>query len=126
MKRIKFFSIALLALSVSACVSHQVKPDWVDNPGNGTSASAVTHIMGKHQQEELAITRARERMAARYGVEVSSVHQTHEVVLNDKMYVTSDKKIKQVIKSQTIKTRVREKWNNKTTDEIWVWLYPIQ
>lgn len=125
MKRIKFFSIALLALSVSACVSQQVKPDWVDNPGNGTSASAVTHILGKHQQEELAITRARERMAARYGVEVSSVHQTHEVVLNDKMYVTSDKKIQQVIKSQTIKTRVREKWHNKTTDEVWIWLYPI-
>ena len=46
--------------------------------------------MGKHQQEELAITHEREGMAARYGVEVSSIHQTHEVVLNEKMYVTSD------------------------------------
>ena len=126
MTKIKLFSVILLISTTVACVSQPVQPNWIDNPGKGTSASAVTHVMGKHQQEELAITRARERMAARYGVEVSSIHQTHEVVLNDKMYVTSDKKIQQVIKSQTIKTRVREKWHNKVTDEIWVWLYPIQ
>lgn len=126
MQKIKLSSVVLLFLSSIACVSQPVQPNWVDNPGKGTSASAVTHIMGKHQQEELAITRARERMAARYGVEVSSIHQTHEVILNEKMYVTSDKKIQQVIKSQTIKTRVREKWHNKVTDEMWIWLYPIQ
>ena len=126
MTKIKLFSVILLISTTVACVSQPVQPNWIDNPGKGTSASAVTHVMGKHQQEELAITRARERMAARYGVEVSSIHQTHEVILNDKMYVTSDKKIQQVIKSQTIKTRVREKWHNKVTDEVWVWLYPIQ
>ena len=126
MTKIKLFSVILLISTTVACVSQPAQPNWIDNPGKGTSASAITHVMGKHQQEELAITRARERMAARYGVEVSSIHQTHEVVLNDKMYVTSDKKIQQVIKSQAIKTRVREKWHNKVTDEIWVWLYPIQ
>ncbi len=126
MHKYKWIYMLLISLYISACGSQTVKPSWINNPGKGTSASAVTHVMGKHQQEELAITRARERMAARYGVEVSSIHQTHEVVLNDKMYVTSDKKIQQVIKSQTIKTRVREKWHNEVTDEIWVWLYPIQ
>ena len=126
MLKIKLLSIIAIFTSIVACVSQPVQPGWVDNPGKGTSASAVTHIMGTHQQEELAITRARERMAARYGVEVSSIHQSHEIVLNDKMYVTSDKKILQVIKSQTIKTHIREKWHNKVTDEIWVWLYPIQ
>jgi len=123
MQKIKLIGIALFLSSITACAS---QPNWIDNPGKGTSASAVTHIMGKHQQEELAISRARERMAARYGIEISSIHQTHEVVLDDKMYVTSDKKIQQIIKNKTIKTRVREKWHNKTTDEIWVWLYPMQ
>ena len=90
MPKLKWINILLITLSISACGTQTVKPSWIDNPGKGTSASAVTHIMGKHQQEELVITRARERMAARYGVEVSSIQQTHEVVLNDKMYVTSD------------------------------------
>ena len=48
---------------LSACGSQTVKPSWIDNPGNGTSASAVNQIMGKDQQEELAITRASERMS---------------------------------------------------------------
>lgn len=126
MYTLRLISITLLIFSISACVTQTIQPDWINNPGKGTSASAVTHVMGKHQQEELAISRARERMAARYGVNVSSIHQTHEVVTNDKMYVTSDKKIQQIIKNKTVRARVREKWYNKTTDEIWVWLYPIQ
>ena len=84
-----------------------------------------THIRGRYYQEELAILRARERLAARYGVEVSSVQTTRERVLNEKAYITSDRQINQSIKKQTVKAHIREIWHDTSRDEIWVWVYPI-
>lgn len=124
-----FRILPLIALfCISACQSNTVKPvqpDWISSPGQGAVGSSVTHIKGRHYQEELAIARARERLAARYGVEISSVHTIKERVVNDKAYVTSIKQIEQAVKAQTVKARVRETWHDTAHDVIWVWVYPV-
>ena len=121
--------LPLLAIfTLFACQSEPVKlvkPDWINNPGQGAAGSSVTHVKGRHYQEELAISRARERLAARYGVEISSVQTIKETVANDRAYVTSVKQIEQAVKSQTVKAQVREVWYDSGHDEIWVWVYPV-
>ena len=121
--------LPLIALIfITACQSEAVKPakpDWIASPGQGAVGSSVTHVKGRHYQEELAIARARERLAARYGVEISSVQSIKEKVVNDKVYVTSVKQIEQAVKTKTVKAQVRETWHDSAHDEIWVWVYPV-
>ena len=124
-----FRILPLIALVFfAACQSEPVKPskpEWITSPGQGAVGSSVTHVKGRHYQEELAIARARERLAARYGVEISSVQSISEKVVNDRAYVTSVKQIEQAVKSQTVKAQVRETWYDAAHDEIWVWVYPV-
>ena len=124
---IRIFPIMLL-ICIAACSSQPEKaamPEWISTPGQGAVGSSVTHVKGRHYQEELAIARARERLAARYGVEISSVQTINEKVVNDRAYVTSTKQIEQAVKSKTVKAQVRETWYDSAHDEIWVWVYPI-
>jgi len=123
----KILPLILLFL-VSACGSESVKPsrpDWINNPDQGAVGSSATHVKGRHYQEELAISRAREKLAAQLGVEISSVQTIKERVINDKAYVTSDKQIDQSIKSKEVKAQVRATWHDTARDELWVWVYPI-
>lgn len=100
-------------------------PGWITSPGSGAVGSSGTHVKGRHYQEELAIARARERLAARYGVEVSSVQTIREKVVNDHAYVTSDKQIMQQINNTEVKAHVREIWLNREKDVVWAWVYPV-
>ena len=118
----------ILVLITSACGSETVKPDapaWINNPEQGAVGSSTTHVRGRHYQEDLAISRAREKLAAQLGVEISSVQTINERVVNDKSYVTSNKQINQAIKNQEVKAHVRETWHDTYRDELWVWIYPI-
>ena len=113
---------------VAGCASEPAKPlrpEWIDNPGLGVSAAGETHVKGRYYQEQLAITRGREQIAARYGVEISSVQNLTESVVNEKAYIVSKKQIQQVVKGKEVKTRVRAKWHDKTRDVLWVWVYPV-
>lgn len=124
---IRFLPFIALIFIV-ACQSEAVKPlkpDWISSPGQGAVGSSVTHVKGRHYQEELAIARARERLAARFGVEISSIQTIKERVVNDRAYVTSIKQIEQAVKSQTVKAQVRETWYDAVRDEMWVWVYPV-
>ena len=128
-RAISIISGLALLIMLTACGSGETlpdEPDWINNPGDGAVGSAVTHVKGRYYQEELAITRARERLAARYGVEVSSVQTVKEKVINDRAYVTSDKQIEQSVKRTTVKAQVRETWYDRPHDVMWVWLYPIE
>jgi hypothetical protein len=120
-------TILLCTYLLTAC-STNPKPDqpsWIDNPGDGAVGSSAMHVKGRYYQEELAIARARERLAARYGVEISSIQTIHEKVVDDRAYVTSDKQVLQEISNQTVKAHVRAIWHDKARDEIWVWVYPV-
>ena len=101
------------------------RPSWINNPGDGAVGSATTHVRGRHYQEELAIARARERLAARLGIEVSSVQTIKERIVNETAYVTSTKRSFQEVSNKTVKAHVREVWHDKGRDELWVWVYPV-
>lgn len=120
---IVFFSTLLFACASKPTVK-QV-PKWISEPGNGAVGYSLTHVRGRHFQEDLAIARARERLAARYGVEVSSFHTIKEKVVNDTSYVRSDKKIELRVNKTIVKAQVREIWHDKVRDELWVWVYPV-
>lgn len=124
----KVLLILFATLLLSACASPQKRPErpaWIDNPGNGVSASCTTHVRGRHFQEELAISRAREQLAARYGVTVKMTQNIKEVLVNDSASVTSVKNSEQTIDNgKMVIARVKAKWLNKITDELWVWLVP--
>jgi hypothetical protein len=100
-------------------------PAWIEEPADGAVGSAGTHVRGRHYQEELAITRARERLAARYGVTLSSVSTITEKVKNDALYVSSDHEIRQAVTAREVKAQVRAVWYDRATDTVWVWLYPV-
>ena len=123
-----FAVIAITSCLLTACSGFGTKSDapaWIDEPGEGAVGSCTTHAKGRYYQEELAISRARERLAARYGVEISSVQTINERVANDRAYVTSDKQVFQQVKKQRVKAHVRAIWHDKVRDEIWVWVYPV-
>ncbi|MCW8924485.1 MAG: hypothetical protein OQK69_12815 [Gammaproteobacteria bacterium] len=118
----------ILLFFVSACAPDNVKPvkpAWINNPEQGAVGSCTTHVKGRHYQEDLAISRAREKLAAQLGVEIASVQTISEHVVNDKSYVVSDKEIKQSIKNKTVKAHVRATWHDTSQDELWVWVYPV-
>ena len=118
-----------LTLLITACRSEPLKPlaqpDWINNPGQGAVGSSTTHVRGRHYQEDLAISRAREKLAAQLGVQISSIQTIKERVVNDKSYVTSDKQIDQSIKNKEVKAYVRATWHDTRSDELWVWVYPV-
>lgn len=129
MLRILSLFMLFALFNLNACQSDPVKPAkpaWIASPDQGAVGSSVTHVKGRYFQEELAIARARERLAARYGVEISSVQTIRETVANDRAYVTSVKQIDQAVKSRTVKAQVRETWYDAAHDEFWVWVYPIK
>lgn len=125
LKQIMVFGLTFFMLISCNKEEVQQKPEWVTDPGDGAVGSCKTHVKGRHYQEELAIARARERLAARYGVEVSSVQTIKEKIINDKAYVRSDKEVLQSVKKTVVKAHVRKTWLDKQYDEIWVWVYPV-
>jgi len=124
-KQILAFTLTAILLIGCNQEKTQQKPEWVTDPGDGAVGSCKTHVKGRHYQEELAIGRARERLAARYGVEVSSIQTIKEKIVNEKAYVRSDKEILQTVNKTTVKAHVRETWLDREYDEIWVWVYPV-
>jgi hypothetical protein len=123
------FTLLLTLCVLAACQSDAPakpeQPAWITDPQDGAVGSAVTHVRGRHAQEELAITRARERLAARFGVELSSVQTILERVVNEKAYVTSNKQIEQAISKREIKAHVRATWYDERRDVVWAWVYPV-
>ena len=128
----KLIKLALLSISLTTIFlfsqtgSAQERPDWIDNPGIGAVGSAPLHILGKHEQEELAISRARIRLAARLGVVIDSIQQIDETVVNDQSSVSSERKTTQKISNATVKTYTKAMWHDVQRDIIYAWVIPIE
>lgn len=119
---------APVALLITACASdgvvQNVRPEWIDHPGNGVSASAGMHIKGRVAQEELAILRGREEYAKRFGVNIQSEQITSSAVTNERISTVSSKITHEDSKQSDIKAMVKEKWRDTDNDVLWVWLVP--
>ncbi|OYY92968.1 MAG: hypothetical protein B7Y41_13665 [Hydrogenophilales bacterium 28-61-23] len=129
-------TILILSLSLlSACSmlpERHAKPDasappaWINNPGEGVAASAMFHVRGAQAQEELAITRARDEYAKRYGVIIDSEHLTEMHTQGDRTTSVSDKAIQETVKQKEVKATVKEKWKDPQSGVLWIWLVPAK
>lgn len=100
------------------------RPAWIDNPGNGVSASAGMHIRGRAAQEELAILRAREEFARRFGVKIEA-EQTMTTTISGGRSSTAGAQVSREELSQAdVKAEVKAKWLDPDTDMLWIWLVP--
>ena len=125
--------LAAFVLSACSTVGPQqtepavsARPAWINDPGEGVSAAAGFHVRGTQAQEELAITRARDEFAKRYGVNISSEQATSQIVVGDRMSSISAKDIREEVQQKEVKATVRAKWNDPNTGMLWVWLVPAK
>jgi hypothetical protein len=126
-----FAGLASALMALAACATPAVeqpneggRPAWIDNPGDGVSASAGVHVRGRVAQEELAVTRAREELAKRMGVTISSQSLTEQRVTNERLASTSNKQIQETVSGAEVKAVVKAKWLEPGSQVLWVWLLP--
>ena len=128
--RIAVIALALVMSLVAGCASGPApvagspRPAWIDDPGDGAVGSSTTHVKGRHYQQELAIERAREKLAARLGVTVSSVQTVEEKVANSSASVVAKRNTVSIIENKTVRARVKETWYDSARDTFWVLVVP--
>lgn len=110
--------------TVNSVSENIARPRWIDNPGNGVSASAATHVRGRVAQEELAIQRAREEYAKRFGVKVDSTQTLTTTVGGGRSSTAGSQVSHEELKAVDVKAEVRAKWRDPYNDTLWVWLVP--
>ena len=123
MRRVlKLMVLAAVLLAACAGPAHKPRPAWIDNPGDGVSASAGMHIYGRPAQEALAIQRAREEFAKRYGVTVESTQVITTAVANNTSSTVASGTTREETNQQNVRAVVKAKWQDPDTDVLWVWL----
>jgi len=100
------------------------KPAWIDNPGEGVSASAGMHVKGRAAQEELAISRARVEFAKRFGVSIDAGQLSTTKVANGHASTVSNSVATEKTQHSDVKAMVKAKWRDEGADVLWVWLVP--
>lgn len=120
------FAVVLLpaCTGVAPVVDHNARPAWIDNPGTGVSASAGMHVRGRAAQEELAVLRAREEFAKRFGVSIQSAQTTATTVANNRSSTAGSQVTHEETNQSAVKAMVKEKWRDPGSDVLWVWLVP--
>jgi len=127
MKGTVFCTLATMVFLLFGCAQQPKKngmPEWFYNPGDGVVASCGFHVGGHHKQQECAIQRGRERLAAEQGVEVSSVAVLKEKVVNGRESVVMDKETHSTVSNTTVKARVKDFYYDAARDEYYVWVVP--
>ena len=102
------------------------RPAWIDSPGDGVSASAGMHVKGEQAQEELAVARAREEFAKRYGVSISSEQEIMQSVSGGRAVTTSEKGMRESMDGNQVRATVKEKWRDPASGALWVWVVPAR
>lgn len=100
------------------------RPDWIDHPGEGVSASAAFHVKGRAAQEELAVSRAREELAKRQGVLIDSQNNIQQQYASERLSTVTDKQIQETVTGIEIKSQIKAKWFDPETEILWVWVVP--
>lgn len=119
--------IMVLLLALTACAQQALNkglPSWLSNPGNGVVASCGFHIGGHYQQQECAIQRGRERLAARQGVAITSISVIKERVVDGQETVLMNKETTANVATKQVKARVKASYYDVQRDEYYVWVVP--
>jgi hypothetical protein len=123
-------ALVMLAFALLSACATSVKetgnerPTWIDNPGNGVSASAGMHVRGRVAQEELAILRAREEFAKRFGVSIRSAQTLSTTVSQGRASTVGSQQAQEDTQQIDVKAVVKAKWRDPDSDVLWVWLVP--
>jgi hypothetical protein len=117
-----FLLLSACATSVREAASE--RPAWIDNPGNGVSASAGMHVRGRAAQEALAILRAREEFAKRFGVSIRSAQMLSTTVAGGRASTVGSQLAQEETRQDEVKAVVKAKWRDPRDDVLWVWLVP--
>ena len=72
----------------------------------------------------LAILRAREEFAKRFGVSIRSVQTLSTTVANDRSSTVGSQTAREDLQQNDIKAVVKAKWHDPDSDVLWVWLVP--
>lgn len=110
--------------TVSGVNDNSVRPAWIDHPGNGVSASAGMHVRGKAAQEELAILRAREEYAKRFGVKIEASQTMSTTVAGGRSNTVGAHVSHEELRQADVKAEIKAKWRDPNSDVLWVWLVP--
>ncbi len=115
----------VLAAGLSGCAQKGMnngQPNWLYGAETGVVASCGFHIKGHYYQQECAVQRARERLAAQQGVTVSSISVLNQSVANDRSSVRMNKEVISEVKQKTVKARVKDNYYDVQRDEYYVWM----
>ncbi len=118
------------AILMSACASTSpatnanARPEWIDNPGNGVSASAGMNVYGRVKQEEMAIARARTEFAKRFGVSIEAGQIFSTTVANGRASTSGSSVSQEETRQADVKAVVKAKWRDEDADVLWVWVVP--
>ena len=122
----------LILLAFTGCVqpeaNNDTTPKWIMNPNQngkvGAIGAAYRHHKGFTYQRKLAISRALDELALQQGVKVSLNMRKEEQMRNDK--VKSNLDVSSIYttnsNSNTITAHIEETWQDKSTQEFFVWL----
>jgi hypothetical protein len=83
------------------------------------------NVRGRPAQEALATLRAREEYAKRFGVSINSTQSMDTSVNNGRAYTVGSDSANENSHQTDIKAMVKAKWLDTDTDELWVWLVPV-
>lgn len=114
----------MLSKKTASAPAAPARPAWIDNPGNGVSASAGWNPRGRAAQEEMAVARARTEYAKRFGVEVSAVTEQSTTVFGSSASTSGSSGLKETVNQKDVRAEVKAKWHDGASDTIWVWLVP--
>ncbi len=124
--------IAVTAFALAGCASKtqqpqtQARPVWIDDPGDGVSASAGFHVRGRQAQEELAISRGRDELARRLGVRVDNEARSERTVVGDRSSSLSQAVSTQTVTDKEVRAEVKGKWLDPSSGTLWVWVVPVR
>ena len=110
---------------VQQTIAQPALPDWVLNPGDGAVGSSVVHVKGVHYQKQLAVSRARQELAARQGVDVEYIQMSSETVTNEHAYTKVKRVGSEEVATKTVRAKITQTWRNPNTREIFVLVVPV-
>ena len=122
LNKIAFIFVIFFLVGCAQKAINNSVPNWIYGAEIGVVASCGFHIKGHYYQQECAVQRARERLAAQQGVTVSSISLLSQSVSNDLSLVNMNKDIVSEVKTKTVKARVKEHYYDVQRDEYYVWM----
>jgi len=102
------------------------QPKWVYETSKDGKLGGVgiskPHYNGKTAQRTLAISRALDEIAKQMGVEVSTIQKISTVGTSQNANTNLESYSFQTTNGKVVTAKIQSFWEDKTTDELYVWM----